>query len=88
VFKISKIGTIAGCHVKDGKIVRNNRIRLIRDGIEVWQGGLASLKRFKEDVREVEAGFECGIALENYNDVKSGDLIEAFKLVETKRKLD
>jgi translation initiation factor IF-2 len=88
VFKISKIGTIAGCHVRDGKIVRSNRIRLIRDGIEVFQGGISSLKRFKDDVREVESGFECGITLENYNDVKVGDIIEAFKVVETKRKLD
>ena len=88
VFKISKIGTIAGCYVRDGKIMRNNRIRLVRDGIEVFDGTIASLKRFKEDVREVEQGFECGIGLENYNDIKNGDVIEAYKTVETKRKLD
>jgi translation initiation factor IF-2 len=88
VFKISRIGTIAGCHVRDGKIMRNNNVRLVRDGIEVFDGTIASLKRFKEDVREVEQGFECGIGLENYNDIKNGDVIEAYKTVETKRKLD
>jgi translation initiation factor IF-2 len=88
VFKISRIGTIAGCHVRDGKIMRNNHIRLVRDGIEVFDGTIASLKRFKEDVREVEQGFECGISLENFNDIKNGDIIEAYKTVETKRKLD
>jgi translation initiation factor IF-2 len=88
VFKISRVGTIAGCYVKDGKLNRNNKVRLVRDGIEVWQGTLASLKRFKDDVREVEEGFECGLGLENYNDLKVGDIVEAFKLVETKRKLD
>ncbi|MGD0590042.1 MAG: translation initiation factor IF-2 [Bacteroidota bacterium] len=88
VFKISRIGTIAGCHVRDGKITRNNHVRLVRDGIEVFDGTIASLKRFKEDVRDVEQGFECGIGLENYNDIKNGDVIEAYKTVETKRKLD
>lgn len=88
VFKISKIGTIAGCYVRDGKIMRNNRVRLIRDGIEVFDGTIASLKRFKEDVREIEQGFECGIGLENYNDIKTGDVIEAYHSVETKRKLE
>ncbi len=88
VFKISKIGTVAGCYVKDGRISRNNRIRLVRDGIEVHDGTIASLKRFKDDVREVEQGYECGIMLENYNDLKVGDIIEAYKIVETKRKLE
>lgn len=87
VFKVPKVGNIAGCHVLDGKIVRNNKVRLIRDGIQVFEGGIASLKRFKDDVREVEAGFECGIGLEGFNDIKVGDTIEAFKIVETKRKL-
>ncbi|HLP14716.1 MAG TPA: translation initiation factor IF-2 [Bacteroidota bacterium] len=86
-FKVPKIGTVAGCYVTDGKIVRNNRVRVVRDGIPVFEGGIASLKRFKEDVKEVETGFECGIGLENFNDVKAGDIIEAFKTVETKRKL-
>jgi translation initiation factor IF-2 len=88
IFKISKIGTIAGCYVRDGRIMRNNRVRLIRDGIEVFDGTIASLKRFKEDVREVEQGFECGIGLESYNDVKTGDIIEAYRSVEIKRKLE
>jgi translation initiation factor IF-2 len=88
VFKISKIGTIAGCFVRDGKIIRNNHVRLVRDGIEVFDGTIASLKRFKDDVREVEQGFECGISLENFNDIKNGDIIEAYKTVETKRRLE
>ncbi|MEX1138802.1 MAG: translation initiation factor IF-2 [Bacteroidota bacterium] len=87
VFKVSKVGTIAGCHVRDGKIMRNNRVRLVRDGLVVFEGTIASLKRFKDDVREVEQGFECGIGLEGFNDIKKGDSIEAFKMVETKRKL-
>ncbi len=87
IFKVPKVGTVAGCYVADGKIARGNRVRLIRDGIVVFEGGLASLRRFKDDVREVESGFECGIGLENYNDVKVGDTIEAYKIVETLRKL-
>lgn len=86
-FKISKMGTIAGCHVQDGKIVRNNKVRIVRDGLIVFDGAIASLKRFKEDVREVEQGFECGIMLDGFNDIKVGDIIEAYKIVETKRKL-
>jgi translation initiation factor IF-2 len=87
VFKVPKIGNIAGCMVQDGKIIRNNKVRLVRDGIQVFEGGISSLKRFKDDVREVEAGFECGIGLDGYNDIKVGDIIEAFKIVESKRKL-
>ncbi len=87
-FKVPKVGTIAGCYVLEGKITRNSRIRIIRDGIEVFTGSLASLKRFKEDVREVDAGYECGINIENFNDIKTGDSIEAFKIVEIKRKLE
>jgi len=87
VFKVPKIGNIAGCHVQDGKIMRNNRVRLIRDGIQVFEGTISSLKRFKDDVREVEAGFECGLGLENFNDIKVADTIEAFRIVEAKRKL-
>jgi translation initiation factor IF-2 len=86
-FKVPKIGTIAGCYVTDGKIVRSNKVRLLRDGISIFDGTLASLRRFKDDVREVEQGFECGIGFENFNDVKVGDVIEAYKLVETKRTL-
>ncbi|MEK6756269.1 MAG: translation initiation factor IF-2, partial [Bacteroidota bacterium] len=87
VFKISKVGTIAGCYVQDGKIVRNNKVRVVRDALVVFAGGIASLKRFKEDVREVEQGFECGVGLEGFNDIKVGDVIEAYTIVETKRKL-
>jgi len=88
VFKISRLGTIAGCYVQDGKITRNDRVRLLRDGLEVFSGSIASLRRIKDDVREVEQGFECGIGLEGMNDIKVGDVIEAYKMVEVKRKLD
>jgi len=87
VFKVPKIGSIAGCSVQEGKITRGNKVRLIRDGIVVYDGAISSLRRFKEDVREVEAGFECGVGLENFNDIKVGDTIEAYKIVETMRKL-
>ncbi len=86
-FRISRVGTIAGCYVQDGKINRNNRVRLLRDGIVLFTGGISTLKRFKDDVREVEQGYECGISLEGYNDIKVGDTIEAFHMVETKRVL-
>ena len=87
VFKVPKIGNIAGCYVIDGKVTRNSKVRLVRDGIQVFEGGISSLKRFKDDVREVESGFECGLGLENFNDIKVGDVIEAFRIVEAKRKL-
>ncbi len=86
-FKISKVGTVAGCIVREGKIVRNNKIRLIRDGIVIYTGELGSLKRFKDDVKEVSAGFECGLNINNFNDIKVGDFIEGFQEVEVKRKL-
>ncbi len=86
-FKVPKIGLIAGCYVLDGKINRNNKVRLLRDGFVIFDGGISSLKRIKDDVREVESGYECGIGLENFNDVKVGDIIEGYKIVETKRKL-
>lgn len=86
-FKVPKVGTVAGCYVQEGKISRNAKIRLIRDGIVLYEGNLASLKRFKDDVREVEAGYECGMGIEGYNDIKVGDVIEAYKLVEQKRTL-
>lgn len=87
VFKISKVGTIAGCMVKEGKLIRNAKIRVIRDGIVVYQGSLGSLKRFKDDVKEVSAGYDCGLNVENFNDMKIGDIIEAYTIVEVKRKL-
>ncbi|HPM41172.1 MAG TPA: EF-Tu/IF-2/RF-3 family GTPase, partial [bacterium] len=77
-FKITKVGTIAGCQVSSGKIQRNARVRLIRDGAIVVEGKISSLKRFKDDAREVAEGMECGIGIENFNDVKQGDVIEAF----------
>lgn len=86
-FKVPKFGTVAGCYVQDGKIVRNNKIRLVRDGIVIHEGDISSLKRFKDDVREVDSGYECGLSIANFNDIKVGDIIEAFKLVETKKKL-
>ena len=86
-FKISKIGTIAGCMVTNGKIFRNSGIRLIRDGVVVYTGELASLKRFKDDVKEVSKGYDCGMQIKNYNDIKEGDVIEAFQEIEVKKKL-
>ena len=86
-FKISKVGTIAGCMVKDGKIFRNSSVRLIRDGVVLMSGTLASLKRFKDDVKEVAKGYDCGIQINNYNDVIIGDIIEAFSEVEIKKKM-
>jgi translation initiation factor IF-2 len=86
-FKISKVGTIAGCMVRDGKLVRAAKIRVIRDGIVVYTGVLGSLKRFKDDVKEVAAGFDCGLNIEGYNDIKIGDVIESYTIVEVKRKL-
>jgi translation initiation factor IF-2 len=86
-FKISKVGTIAGCMVLDGKINRNHDIRIIRDGVVVYTGKLASLKRFKDDVKEVSAGYECGLNIQNFNDIKVGDIVEAYEQVEVKRKL-
>jgi translation initiation factor IF-2 len=85
VFKITKVGTIAGCYVLDGKITRNTSIRLIRDGIVVYTGKLGSLKRFKDDVKEVSAGYECGLNIENFNDIKVGDIVEGYEQVEISR---
>ena len=82
VFKISKVGTIAGCYVLDGKVNRNTSVRLIRDGIVIYTGKLGSLKRFKDDVKEVSAGYECGLNIENFNDIKVGDIIEGYEIVE------
>ena len=86
-FRITKVGTVAGCMVKEGKIKRSNKIRLIRDGIVIYSGELGSLKRFKDDVKEVATGYECGLNITNYNDVKVGDLIEAYEEVEVKKTL-
>jgi len=87
IFKISKVGTIAGCMVKEGKLTRTAKVRVIRDGIVIYTGKLGSLKRFKDDVKEVASGFDCGLNIDGFNDVKIGDIIEAYTIVEIKRKL-
>jgi len=87
IFKISKVGTIAGCMVLDGNLSRKSKVRLIRDGVVVYTGNLSSLKRFKEDVNEVKKGFECGMSIENFNDIKVGDIIEGYDNIEIKREL-
>lgn len=86
-FKISKVGTIAGCLVHEGKIIRTAKVRIIRDGIVVYSGELSSLKRFKDDAREVTTGLECGLSIEKFNDIKVGDIVECFNEIETKKKL-
>ena len=87
VFKITKVGTVAGCMVREGKIKRSNKIRLIRDGIVIYSGELGSLKRFKDDVKEVTQGYECGLNIHNFNDIKIGDIVEAFEEIEVKQTL-
>ncbi|HEX6985459.1 MAG TPA: translation initiation factor IF-2, partial [Planctomycetaceae bacterium] len=87
-FSVPKVGTVAGCFVQDGVIRRGARVRLLRDSVQVWEGNLASLKRFKDDVREVAAGYECGIGLENFNDIKVGDVIECFTVEEVATTLE
>ena len=87
VFKVSKVGTVAGCMVRDGKIKRSSKIRLVRDGIVIFTGILDSLKRFKDDVREVSSGYECGITIHNFNDIKVGDIIESYEEIEVKKTL-
>ena len=87
VFKITKVGTVAGCMVKEGKIKRTNKIRLIRDGIVIYAGELGSLKRFKDDVKEVVAGLDCGLNITNFNDIQVGDVIESYEETEIKKTL-
>jgi len=84
-FKVPGIGIIAGAYITEGKVVRNEKIRLVRDGIVIHEGKISSLKRMKDDVKEVRDGFECGIGIENYNDIKEGDTIECFTMEEIKR---
>jgi len=86
-FKITKVGTVAGCIVRDGKVNRNSKVRVIRDGIVIYTGNLGSLKRFKEDVKEVKNGYECGLNIENFNDIKVGDHVEAYHEVEVAKQL-
>jgi translation initiation factor IF-2 len=85
IYRASGVGTIAGCYVTDGAVTRNSQTRIVRDGIVVYDGTLASLKRFKDDVKEVKTGFECGLVFERFNDVKEGDQIEAYTMVEIPR---
>lgn len=87
LFSVPKIGTIAGCHVSDGKIERNAKVRVLREGVVIYTGGISSLRRFKDDVKEVQAGYECGIGVQNYNDIKLGDVLEAFVMKEVAREL-
>ena len=87
IFKVTKVGTVAGCYVKEGKITRNTRIRIIRDGIVIYTGELGSLKRFKDDVKEVVGGYECGLNIHNFNDIKEGDLVEGYQEFEVKKTL-
>ena len=87
IFKVTKVGTVAGCYVKEGKITRNTRVRVIRDGIVIYTGELGSLKRFKDDVKEVTSGYECGLNISNFNDIKVGDFIEGYQEVEVKKTL-
>ncbi len=86
-FKVPRIGTIAGCYVTSGKVTRNSNVRLFRDGVEIHSGKISSLKRFKDDVREVESGYECGIGLENYADIRVGDELEVYEVEEVAKKL-
>ena len=86
-FKIPKVGTVAGCYVLEGKIRRNDQVRLVREGVVVYEGLLSSLKRFKDDVREVQNGYECGLSIQNFNDIKVSDQIEAYEVIEEQRKL-
>jgi translation initiation factor IF-2 len=87
IFKVTKVGTVAGCYVKEGKITRNTKVRIIRDGIVIYTGELGSLKRFKDDVKEVVGGYECGLNITNFNDIKVGDIVEGYQEVEVKKTL-
>ena len=87
IFKVTKVGTVAGCYVKEGKITRNTKVRIIRDGIVIYTGELGSLKRFKDDVKEVVGGYECGLNIQNFNDIKVGDIVEGYQEVEIRKTL-
>ena len=87
VFKISKVGSIAGCYVQDGVIRRNSMVRVLRNNVVIHSGELDSLKRFKDDVKEVKNNFECGLSIKNFNEIEVGDMLEVFEVVEVARKL-
>ena len=86
-FQVPKIGTIAGCYVIDGKVERKAKVRVLRDGVVIYTGQMSSLKRFKDDAKEVASGYECGIGIENFNDIKVGDVLEAFIMEEVEATL-
>jgi translation initiation factor IF-2 len=86
-FRVPRLGVVAGCYITSGTIPRNASVRLVRDGVVVYEGRIGSLRRFKDDVSEVREGFECGIGLENFQDVKEGDVIEAFEVEEIARQI-
>ncbi len=86
IFRISKVGTVAGCMMREGRMQRNTPIRVIRDGIVIYTGKLGSLKRFKDDVKEVTIGQDCGLNIESFNDIRVGDIVEGYEQVEVKRK--
>ena len=88
VFKVPKIGAIAGCYITGGKVKRNGIVHLFREGVEIFSGKISSLKRFKDDVKEVEKNYECGIGLENFNDIQVGDIIEVYEMKEVFKKLE
>jgi translation initiation factor IF-2 len=85
LYKVSKVGTVCGCYVTDGKIIRGSKVRIVRDGIVIYEGEMASLRRFKDDVKEVAYGYECGIQIEKFNDEREGDIIEAFVMRQIER---
>nr|Q3AQK7.1 RecName: Full=Translation initiation factor IF-2 [Chlorobium chlorochromatii CaD3] len=87
IFRVPKVGNVGGCYVLEGKVPRDAKVRLLRDGVQIYEGQLAALKRFKDDVKEVDSGYECGLSLKNYDDIKVGDVVEAYRIVEKKRKL-
>ena len=79
-YKVSSVGMVAGCYVQDGKLQRSSQVRIVRDGVVIHEGELASLQRFKDSVKEVQAGYECGLSVEKFNDIKEGDIVEAFAM--------
>ena len=87
IFRIPKVGVVAGCYVVSGKIKRNDRVRVIREGKVAYEGEISSLKRFKEDAKEVASGYECGISVAGFNDIKEGDILETYQIVEIKKVL-
>jgi translation initiation factor IF-2 len=88
IFKVPRIGTVAGCYITEGVMDRKGRVRVVRDGVQIYEGELSSLKRFKDDVREVREGFECGLSVQGFNDIKIGDHIECYRVEEVARTLE